>query len=82
MGVVGGVARCPSLEAEMYGCKYTGVRTSVPTLGSSEASSPQRFKCISIMGSSNGAMQLSALVVGRVRFWKFYCIIYSYIVNS
>ena len=30
-------------------------------LRSSEASAPQRFKCISIMGSSNGATKLSAL---------------------
>ena len=35
-------------------------------------STPQRFKCISIIGSSNGATQLSALgavsSLGRVRF--------------
>ena len=44
-------------------------------LGSSEASAPQRFKCISIMGSSNrqtGAKQLFALgavsSLGRVHF--------------
>ena len=47
-------------------------------LGSLEASAPQRFKCISIMGSSNGATQLSALgavsSLGRVRFRRFHCI--------
>ena len=36
------------------------------TLGSSEVSAPQRFKCISIMGSSNGTMQLSAVYRGGV----------------
>ena len=36
----------------------------MPPLGNSEASAPQRFKCISIMGSSNRAMQLSTLGKG------------------
>ena len=48
-------------------------------LGSSEASAPQRLKCISIMGSSNGATQLSALgavsSLGRVRFRRFHCML-------
>ena len=49
----------------------------VSALGSSEASALQRLKCISIMGSSNGATQLSALgagsSLGRVRFRRFHC---------
>ena len=49
----------------------------VSALGSSEASAPQRFKCIGIMGSSNGATQLSALgavsSLRRVRFRRFHC---------
>ena len=54
MGVVaGGAARCPSSEAEMYGSNTLGI-AQVSALGSSEASAPQRFKCISIMGDSNG----------------------------
>ena len=51
--VAGGAARCPSSEAEMYGCNTQGT-AQVSALGSSEASAPQRFKCISIMGDSNG----------------------------
>ena len=31
-----------------------GEKSQVSSLGSSEASAPQRFKCISIMGDSNG----------------------------
>ena len=54
MGVIaGGAARCPSLEAEMYGSRTLGI-AQVSALGSSEASAPQGFKCISIMGNSNG----------------------------
>ena len=54
MGVVaGGAARCPSLEVEMYGYNTLGI-AQVSALESSEASAPQRFKCISIMGDSNG----------------------------
>ena len=54
MGVaVGWAARCPSSEAELYGSNTQGI-TQVSTLGSSEAFAPQRFKCISIMGDSNG----------------------------
>ena len=54
MGVVaGGAARCPSSEAETYDCNALG-NAQVSTLGSSEASALQRFKCISIMGDSNG----------------------------
>ena len=50
MGVVaGGAARCP----EMYGSNTLGI-AQVSAIGSSEASAPQRFKCISIMGDSNG----------------------------
>ena len=49
-------------------------------LGSSEARAPQRLKCISIVGSSNGATQLSTLgavsSLGRVRFRRFHCIFY------
>ena len=49
----------------------------MPALGSSEASASQRFKCIGIMASSNGAAQLSALgavsSLGRVRFRRFHC---------
>ena len=48
-----GAARCPSLKAEMYGCN-TQVIAQVSALGSSKASAPQRFKCISIMGDSYG----------------------------
>ena len=51
--------------------------TQVSALGSSEASASQRFKCIGIMGSSNGATQLPALgavsSLGRVRFRRFHC---------
>ena len=46
-------ARCPSSEAEMYGYNTPGI-AQVSALGSSEASAPQRFKCISLMGDSNG----------------------------
>ena len=54
MGVVaGGVAKCPSSETEMYGSNTLGI-AQVSALGSLEASAPQRFKCISIMGDSNG----------------------------
>ena len=54
MGVAAGyVVRCPSSEAEMYGCNTLGI-AQVSALGSSEASAPQRFKCISKMGDSNG----------------------------
>ena len=51
--VAGGAARCSSSEAEMYGYNTLGI-AQVSALGSSEASAPQRFKCISIMGDSNG----------------------------
>ena len=62
MGVAAGyAARCPSSEAEMYGYNTQGI-AQVSTLGSSEASAPQRFKCISIMGDSNGG---SATVCSR-----------------
>ena len=54
MGVVAGsVARCRSSEAEMYGCNTLGI-AQVSALGSSEVSAPQGFKCIGIMGDSNG----------------------------
>ena len=54
MGVAAGcAARCPSSGAEMYGYNTQGI-AQVSALGSSEASAPQRFKCISIMGDSNG----------------------------
>ena len=50
MGVAAGCgARCPFSEAEMYGYNRQGI-AQVSALGSSEASAPQRFKCISIMG--------------------------------
>ena len=49
VGVAAGcAARCPSSEAEMYGHNTPGI-AQVSVLGSSEASAPQRFKCISIM---------------------------------
>ena len=51
--VAGGAARCSSSEAEMYGYNTLGI-AQVSALGSSEASAPQRFKCISIIGDSNG----------------------------
>ena len=51
MGVAAGCA--PFSEAEMYGYNTLGI-AQVSALGSSEASAPQRFKCISIMGDSNG----------------------------
>ena len=51
--VAGGAARCPSSEAEMYGSDKLGI-AQMSALGSSEASAPQGFKCISIMGDSNG----------------------------
>ena len=51
--VVGGAARCPSSETEMYGSNTLGI-AQVSALGSLEASAPQRFKCISIIGDSNG----------------------------
>ena len=54
VGVAAGcAARCPSSESEMYGYNTQGI-AQVSALGSSEASAPQRFKCISIMGDSNG----------------------------
>ena len=54
MGMAAGyAARCPSSETEMYGYNTQGI-AQVSALGSSEASAPQRFKCISIMGDSNG----------------------------
>ena len=54
MGVAAGcTARCPSSEAEMYGYNTQGI-AQVSALGSSEVSAPQRFKCISTMGDSNG----------------------------
>ena len=54
MGVVaGGAARRPSSEAQMYGFNTLGI-AQVSALGRPEASVPQRFKCISIMGDSNG----------------------------
>ena len=54
MGVAAGCgARCPSLETEMYGYNRQGI-AQVSALGSLEASAPQRFKCISIIGDSNG----------------------------
>ena len=53
MGVAAGcAARCPSSETEMYGYNTLGI-AQVSALGSSEASAPQMFKCISIMGDSN-----------------------------
>ena len=51
--VAGGAARCPSSEAEIYGYNTPGI-AQVSALGSSEASAPQGFKCISIMDDSNG----------------------------
>ena len=49
----------------------------VPVLGSSEASAHQRFKCISIMGDSNGTSTTVRLgpmsFLGRVRFRRFHC---------
>ena len=54
-------ARCLSSEAEIYGYNMQGI-TQVSALGSLEASAPQRFKCISIMGDSNGG---SATVCSR-----------------
>ena len=54
VGVAAGCAvRCPSSEAEMYSYNTQGI-AQVSALGSSEASALQRFKCISIMGDSNG----------------------------
>ena len=54
MGVAAGCAvRCPSTEAEVYRYNTQGI-AQVSALGSSEASALQRFKCISIMGDSNG----------------------------
>ena len=54
VGVAAGcVARCPSSEAEMNGYNAQGI-TQVSALGSSEVSTPQRLKFISIMGDSNG----------------------------
>ena len=38
----------------MYGYNWQGI-AQVSALGSSEASAPQRFKCISIIGDSNGS---------------------------
>ena len=37
----------------MYGCNTLGI-AQVSALGSSEASAPQRFKCISILDSNGG----------------------------
>ena len=55
-------------------------------LGNSEASAPQRFKCIGIMGSSNEAAQLSALgavsSLWRVRFRRFYCILSTTVLSD
>ena len=54
MGVAAGCAAgCPSSEAEMCGYNTQGI-AQVSALGSSEASAPQRFKCTSITGDSNG----------------------------
>ena len=54
VGVAAGcAARGPSSEAEMYGYNTQWI-AQVSALGSSEASAPQRFKCISIIGDSNG----------------------------
>ena len=54
MGVAAGCAvRCPSSEAEVYRYNTQDI-AQVSALGSSEASALQRFKCISIMGDSNG----------------------------
>ena len=54
MGVAAGCgARCPSSETEMYGYNRQGI---------AQVSAPQRFKCISIMGNSNGG---SATVCSR-----------------
>ena len=78
MGVVaGGAARCPSSEAEMYGCNTLGI-AQVSALGSSEASAPQGFKCISIMGDSNGgsttALSRGGVLSREGRFRRFHCI--------
>ena len=58
----------------MYGCKYA----QVSALVSSEASAPQGFKCISIMGDSNGGSTTvrfkGVSFLGRVRFRRFHCI--------
>ena len=57
MGVAAGCAvRCPSSEEEMYGYNTRGI-AQVSALGSSEASALQRFKCISIVGDSNGGSE-------------------------
>ena len=49
----GCTARFQSSKAQMYGYNTQGI-AQVFALGNSEASAPQRFKCISIMGDSNG----------------------------
>ena len=55
-GVRGHTARCPSSEAEIYDYNTQGI-AQVSALESSEASAPQMFKCISIMGDSNRGAQ-------------------------
>ena len=76
VGVIGGTARRLSSEAEMYGYKYARIMP-VSALGSSEASAPEWFICISIMGSSNRTMQLFTLgavsSLGRVCFQRLHC---------
>ena len=74
--VVGGAARYPSLEAEMYVSNTLGI-AQVSALGSSEASAPQGFKGISIMRDSNGGSTTvrsrAVSFLGRVRFRRFHC---------
>ena len=54
MGVAAGcAAKYPSSEAEMYGYNTQGF-AQVSALGSSEASAPQRFKCIGIIEIQTG----------------------------
>ena len=74
--VAGGAARCPSSEAEMYGSNTLGI-AQVSALASSEASAPQRFKCISIMGDSNGGSTTvrsrGGVLLREVRFRRLHC---------
>ena len=66
--VAGGAARCLSSETEMYGSNTPGI-VQVSALGSSEVSTPQRFKCVSIMGDSNrGSTTVRSR--GGVLSWK------------
>ena len=66
-----------SIFLEKYGCNTLGT-AQVSALGRSEASAPHRFKCISIMGDSNGGsttVRSRGGVLSREgRFRRFHCI--------